>query len=76
MMKFSYLLILPFFFTITAVAQGTQKDSTKHAATVAAEDFKDDWAALSHYQKENALLGLPKKGEKRVVFLGSSILFV
>jgi len=73
MMKFTYLLILPFFFTITAVAQGTQNDSTKHAVAIATEDFKDDWAALSHYQKENALLGLPKKGEERVVFLGSSI---
>jgi len=73
MMKFTYLLILPFFFTITAVAQGTQNDSTKHAVAIVTEDFKDDWAALSHYQKENALLGLPKKGEERVVFLGSSI---
>lgn len=37
------------------------------------EDFSDDWAALSKYKKENQLIGLPKKGEKRVVFLGSSI---
>ena len=37
------------------------------------EDFKDDWANLSHYQQENKTLGEPKKGEKRVVFLGSSI---
>ncbi|MFC4211488.1 GDSL-type esterase/lipase family protein [Pedobacter lithocola] len=37
------------------------------------EDFSDDWANLTKYQKENELLGLPKKGEKRVVFLGSSI---
>lgn len=37
------------------------------------EDFSDDWARLSKYQKENDSIGLPKKGEKRVVFLGSSI---
>jgi lysophospholipase L1-like esterase len=37
------------------------------------EDFSDDWAALSKYKKENEQIGLPKKGEKRVVFLGSSI---
>ncbi len=37
------------------------------------EDLSDDWAALSKYKKENAEIGLPKKGEKRVVFLGSSI---
>lgn len=37
------------------------------------EDFSDDWAALSKYKTENLEIGLPKKGEKRVVFLGSSI---
>lgn len=37
------------------------------------EDFSDDWAALSKYKKENLEIGLPKKGEKRVIFLGSSI---
>ncbi|MXV16002.1 SGNH/GDSL hydrolase family protein [Hufsiella ginkgonis] len=42
-------------------------------APAAKEDFKDDWADLNHYSKENKLLGDPKTGEKRVVFLGSSI---
>ncbi|MDN3586758.1 GDSL-type esterase/lipase family protein [Pedobacter aquatilis] len=42
-------------------------------AQTAKEDFSDDWARLSKYQKENDSIGLPKKGEKRVVFLGSSI---
>ncbi|RNL53241.1 GDSL-type esterase/lipase family protein [Pedobacter jejuensis] len=37
------------------------------------EDFSDDWAMLRKYQKENDSIGPPKKGEKRVVFLGSSI---
>ncbi|MGM9475467.1 GDSL-type esterase/lipase family protein [Pedobacter sp. GSP4] len=37
------------------------------------ENFADDWAALTKYQKENVLLPPPTKKEKRVVFLGSSI---
>lgn len=41
--------------------------------SVQKEDFSDDWAALSKYQKENDSLSAPNKGEKRVVFLGSSI---
>ncbi|WP_231463163.1 GDSL-type esterase/lipase family protein [Pedobacter sp. Leaf132] len=42
-------------------------------AQTAKEDFSDDWANLSKYKKENSEIGLPKKGEKRVIFLGSSI---
>ncbi len=41
--------------------------------SVQKEDFSDDWATLSKYQKENDSLAAPNKGEKRVVFLGSSI---
>jgi len=37
------------------------------------ENFADDWAALTKYQKENELLPAPTRKEKRVVFLGSSI---
>lgn len=37
------------------------------------ENFADDWATLSKYQKENELLPPPTRKEKRVVFLGSSI---
>ncbi|MBE7175462.1 MAG: SGNH/GDSL hydrolase family protein [Mucilaginibacter polytrichastri] len=37
------------------------------------EDFSDDWAALSHYANENRSVPPPAAGEKRVVFLGSSI---
>ena len=37
------------------------------------ENFADDWAALTKYQKENELLPPPTRKEKRVVFLGSSI---
>ena len=49
------------------------KASKESITSVVAEDFKDDWAALSHYKKENASLAAPKAGENRVVFLGSSI---
>lgn len=37
------------------------------------ENFADDWAALTKYQKENELLQSQKRKQKRVVFLGSSI---
>lgn len=32
-----------------------------------------DWPNLKRYQKENAQLPLPKKGEHRIVFMGNSI---
>lgn len=32
-----------------------------------------DWPDLGHFSKENAALGLPSKGENRVVFMGNSI---
>jgi lysophospholipase L1-like esterase len=32
-----------------------------------------DWANLNRFKDENAKLGLPKRGEKRVVFMGNSI---
>ncbi|KLT66369.1 acylhydrolase [Pedobacter sp. BMA] len=43
------------------------------AASDQKENFADDWARLTKYQKENDSVGQPKRGEKRVVFLGSSI---
>jgi len=65
MMKRGLFLLL-LLFSLHGTAQ-TKADS------VVKEDFKDDWAALNHYQAENKQLGEPKAGEKRVVFLGSSI---
>jgi len=73
MIKLNFFLLLSLLVINHAFAQNTPADTSKHNTTVIKEDFKDDWAALSHYQKENALLGAPKKGEQRVVFLGSSI---
>ncbi|WP_316850458.1 GDSL-type esterase/lipase family protein [Pedobacter agri] len=64
-MKFKFLLMGLFLYSGSLVAQ--QRESVQK------EDFSDDWAALSKYQKENDSLGAPNKGEKRVVFLGSSI---
>lgn len=47
--------------------------STATFAQQQTEDFKDDWADLRHYEAENKALPAPTAGEKRVVFLGSSI---
>lgn len=43
-------------------------------SSIHAQDFSDDWAALHHYSAENKTLAAPAKGDKRVVFLGSSII--
>jgi len=64
-MKIKFLLLGLLLYTGSLLAQ--QRESVQK------EDFSDDWAALSKYRKENDSLGVPKKGEKRVVFLGSSI---
>jgi lysophospholipase L1-like esterase len=37
------------------------------------ERLRTDWANLARYREENARLGLPKPGERRVVFMGNSI---
>lgn len=39
-----------------------------------AQDSRDNWADLTKYEKQNAALLPPARGEKRVVFLGSSII--
>ena len=62
-----YLLFISLLFIINARAQSVDKDSSGK------ENFSDDWAALSHYVKENQTVLPPKAGENRVVFLGSSI---
>ncbi|RYG01077.1 MAG: acylhydrolase [Chitinophagaceae bacterium] len=55
---------------LTAQTQDSTKEKAKQAP---AEDFRDDWADLRHYEAENKTLPSPAKNEKRVVFLGSSI---
>lgn len=37
------------------------------------ERFHNDWANLNRYKEENRILGAPKSGENRVVFMGNSI---
>ncbi|WP_316808896.1 GDSL-type esterase/lipase family protein [Pedobacter agri] len=64
-MKIKFLLLGLLLYSVSLIAQ--QRESVQK------EDFSDDWAALSKYRKENDSLGVPKKGEKRVVFLGISI---
>lgn len=67
-MKMKFILIAFFIYGGSLFAQ-TDSNDTKPKKV----DFSDDWANISKYQRENELIGLPKKGEKRVVFLGSSI---
>ena len=65
---------LKFIFTAFLIYAGIAAAQTDAAENkTKKEDFSDDWANISKYQKENEVIGLPKKGEKRVVFLGSSI---
>jgi lysophospholipase L1-like esterase len=73
--KRTLLIALGLLIHITGYAQQSTSDTskTKSSTVTVKEDFKDDWAALSHYADENKVLGDPKTGEKRVVFLGSSV---
>jgi lysophospholipase L1-like esterase len=67
-------LILPFLFIFTINYAQQQTDSLKNSATTQVkEDYKDDWADLHHYAAKNKELATPKRSDKRVVFLGSSI---
>ncbi len=42
-------------------------------AGVVTSAYGQDWANLKEFQQQNAALGLPEKGEDRVVFMGNSI---
>lgn len=74
-MKFAFLLSILLFVSASGYTQSNSQDSltSQKPIDTVKEDFSDDWATLSRYQEENKLLGKPKRGEKRVVFLGSSI---
>jgi lysophospholipase L1-like esterase len=37
------------------------------------DPMRTDWADLARYQDDNQKIGLPAKGEKRIVFMGNSI---
>jgi lysophospholipase L1-like esterase len=70
MKNFLFLLLI----LAATYSAKAQNDTTNiYSGPVVKEDFKDDWADLHHYQARNKQIGLPAAGEKRVVFLGSSI---
>ncbi|MES2267955.1 MAG: GDSL-type esterase/lipase family protein [Bacteroidota bacterium] len=69
-MKLTYLLPL-LLLTAPAFAQD-KADTAKNSAAIK-NDYSDDWANLRHYEAENKTLPAPAPGEKRVVFLGSSV---
>jgi len=71
--KFTLLLSAGLLIAFAGRAQQNSTDTGKNKEAVAKEDFRDDWAALSHYARENKEVGGPKPGENRVVFLGSSV---
>lgn len=68
------LCILPILLlSLPALAQQQPDTAAKKSTQIVAEDFKDDWADLRHYAAENKTLPPSASGDKRVVFLGSSI---
>jgi lysophospholipase L1-like esterase len=71
-MKYIFFFFL-FFITLDVTHAQTNPTHITAATESSQADFKDDWADLHHYQAKNKLLAAPSKGEKRVVFLGSSI---
>jgi len=70
-MKSKIIFFLLLTVTTSLFAQDSKTDSLSNKPKK--ENFADDWAALSKYQKENELLPAPARREKRVIFLGSSI---
>ena len=72
-MKFKHVLLIMvsmlFLMVPTLQAQEQMSDYEK----MMYERNKVDWPYLNRYREENAKLGLPARGEKRVVFMGNSI---
>lgn len=66
------LIILLILLSNSVYSQDRQPESTDNRENKA-QDYKDDWAALHHYKAANKTLPPATKGDKRVVFLGSSI---
>ena len=48
-------------------------ENSKLYMDVSLDTTIQDWPNLGRFKKENKMLGLPKKGEKRIVFMGNSI---
>lgn len=70
-MKSSLLFFILFISTCRFLTEDSKIKDVKEKSKK--ENFADDWAALSKYQKENELLMAQGKKEKSIVFLGSSI---
>jgi len=47
-----------------------QRDTFRKAME---DQRRNDWANLARYKEDNATVGLPAKGESRVIFMGNSI---
>ncbi len=75
----SGLLLFVSLICIQVVAQdktGTElTNEQKEAARRKAQEdlLRNDWANFSRYHADNMKIGIPKKGAKRVVFMGNSI---
>ncbi len=54
-------------------AQTPQKPAATPARMSDEERFHSDWANLARYRADNAALGAPAAGTRRVVFMGNSI---
>ena len=71
------LFILLFAMCMPLSAQNNKSEPTndqKEALKKAQDDqLHNDWANFSRYRAANIKLGMPSKGEKRVVFMGNSI---
>ena len=77
MVRFLAGLLLAFLMMGTSNAQTTtaSPDPCADLKTRAerSESRLRDWPALARYRDDNSKVGLPAKGEKRVVFMGDSI---
>jgi acyl-CoA thioesterase I len=58
---------------VPAPPPAATSDAAAERRRVQEERFHADWAGLARYRDENAALGAPAPGERRVVFMGNSI---
>jgi lysophospholipase L1-like esterase len=67
-MKRNNLIYLLFMFIVSGLYVNAQDSSA------AKEDpMRTDWANLARFREDNQKIGLPAKGENRIVFMGNSI---
>jgi len=59
--------------SMPAIAQQANNCDEDRKKLTRAEQRLNDWPELNRYREANALAAPPKKGEKRVVFIGDSI---